>query len=188
MFHRHAPPHTPAAAAALLLANLQPAFPQVLYVNLITAVTLGMMLAAEPPESTVMERPPRRPGKRLLGKVVLWRTTFVCTVMVVIILGFFEWGKVLGQPLCERRAEAFNVLVFMEIAYSLSCRYIKQTALQKKTITENPLCYASIVLTVALQFLLTYTPGLNAFFDMWVGRGGGGDWTLARGSSMDCIT
>jgi magnesium-transporting ATPase (P-type) len=39
---------------------------QVLYVNLVTACTLGIMLAAEPPEPNVMDRPPRRPGKRLL--------------------------------------------------------------------------------------------------------------------------
>lgn len=39
---------------------------QVLYVNLVTACTLGIMLAAEPPEPSVMDRPPRRPGKRLL--------------------------------------------------------------------------------------------------------------------------
>jgi magnesium-transporting ATPase (P-type) len=37
---------------------------QVLYVNLITAVTLGMMLAAEPVESTTMDKPPRRPVSR----------------------------------------------------------------------------------------------------------------------------
>jgi hypothetical protein len=43
-----------------------------LYVNLITAITMGMMLAAEPAEDDIMQRPPRRPGKRLLGKLVLW--------------------------------------------------------------------------------------------------------------------
>lgn len=42
---------------------------QVLYVNLVTACTLGIMLAAEPPEPSVMDRPPRRPGKRLLVSV-----------------------------------------------------------------------------------------------------------------------
>lgn len=43
-----------------------------LYVNLITAITMGMMLAAEPAEDDIMSRPPRRPGKRLLGKLILW--------------------------------------------------------------------------------------------------------------------
>ncbi len=43
-----------------------------LLVNLITSVTLGIALAAEPPEPTVMKKPPRRAGKRLVGKLLLW--------------------------------------------------------------------------------------------------------------------
>jgi hypothetical protein len=147
-----------------------------LYVNLITAVTLGMMLAAEPVEATVMDRPPRRPGKRLLGKIVLWRIFFVCTLMVIIIEAFFYWGEVLGEPLCKRRAEAFNVLVFMEIGYAWSCRYIKEPSYQLKSLYENYLAYVAIFLVIGLQMLLTYTPGLNEFFGM-CGQGG---WAWLR--------
>ena len=149
---------------------------QVLYVNLITAVTLGMMLAAEPVEATVMERPPRRAGKRLLGKIVLWRIAFVCTIMVIIIEAFFYWGELLGEPLCTRRAEAFNVIVFMEIGYSWSCRYIKEPSYQKRSLYENKLAYVAIFLAAGLQMLLTYTPGLNEFFGM-CGMGG---WAWLR--------
>ena len=56
---------------------------------MITAVTLGMTLAAEPPEDGVMDRPPRPTGERLLGKLVLWRILFVSTLMVIIIEGFY---------------------------------------------------------------------------------------------------
>jgi hypothetical protein len=52
---------------------------QVLYVNLVTACTLGIMLAAEPPEPSVMDRPPRRPGKRLLVSVFSGRCSHVRT-------------------------------------------------------------------------------------------------------------
>jgi magnesium-transporting ATPase (P-type) len=74
---------------------------QVLYVNLVTAVTMGMMLAAEPAEPGVMSKPPRRPGKRLLGKLVMWRCLFVCALLVVLVLSMFYWceeeGKSLGM-------------------------------------------------------------------------------------------
>ena len=144
--------------------------------NLITAVTLGMMLAAEPAEATVMDRQPRRPGKRLLGKIVLWRVFFVCTLMVIIIEAFYYWGQTLGLPLCELRSEAFNVLVFMEISYAWTCRYIKEPSYHKRSLTENPWCYASIVATAGLQCFLTYTPGVNKFFGM-CGMGG---WAWLR--------
>ena len=43
---------------------------QVLYINMITSVTMGLMLAMEPAEDDIMTRPPRRQGKRLFGKMV----------------------------------------------------------------------------------------------------------------------
>lgn len=51
---------------------------------------MGLMLAAEPPEPDVMHRPPRRPGKRLLGNIVIWRTVFVAAVIVTLVLGGFQ--------------------------------------------------------------------------------------------------
>jgi magnesium-transporting ATPase (P-type) len=50
---------------------------------------MGMMLAAEPAEPDIMNRPPRRPGKRLLGKLVLWRCVFVSTILVILVLGMY---------------------------------------------------------------------------------------------------
>ncbi|GBF92410.1 carbonate dehydratase [Raphidocelis subcapitata] len=139
---------------------------QVLYVNLVTAITMGMMLAAEPAEHDIMSRPPRRPGKRLLGKLILWRCLFVSVLLVICVLGVYEWGNVEGLSLGRRRAEAFNTLVFGEIGYSLTTRFIKASSFHWRTFKGNPLCFASIGATAALQFLLTYTPGLNAFFAM----------------------
>lgn len=56
------------------------------------AITMGMMLAAEPAEPDIMERPPRRPGKRLLGKLILWRCAFVSGLLVILVLGMYgEW-------------------------------------------------------------------------------------------------
>ena len=101
-----------------------------------------MMLAAEPPEATIMDKAPRRPGKRRLGKVVIWRVLFVCTIMVIIVEGYFYWGATLGLPVCELRAEAFNVLVFMEIGYAWACRYVKEPSYKPKSFKENMWCYS----------------------------------------------
>lgn len=53
------------------------------------AITMGMMLAAEPAEPDIMNRPPRRPGKRLLGKLILWRCAFVSGLLVILVLGVY---------------------------------------------------------------------------------------------------
>lgn len=145
---------------------------QVLYVNMVTAVTMGMMLAAEPAEADIMNRPPRRPGKRLLGKLILWRCMFVSGLLVICVLGLYEWGNATGLSVPRRRAEAFNMLVFGEIAYSITTRYIKASCIHPRVFQGNPLAFVSIGVTAALQMLLTYTPGLNAFFSMGEGMSG----------------
>jgi hypothetical protein len=94
-----------------------------LLVNLVTSVTLGLALAAEPAEPTVMERPPRRPNKRLVGKLLLWRCFFVCHLVVVLVLGMFEWALITGLSLGQARAEAFNVLVGAQVVYFITCRW-----------------------------------------------------------------
>jgi magnesium-transporting ATPase (P-type) len=98
---------------------------QVLLVNLVTAVTLGLTLAAEPPEPNVMEKPPRRHGKRLIGKLIAWRMFAVAHLIDVFVLLAFWLGKVGGHSLASRRAESFNVLVGCQVAYFVTCRFIK---------------------------------------------------------------
>lgn len=139
---------------------------QVLYVNMVTAITMGMMLAAEPAENDIMDRPPRRPGKRLLGKLILWRCAFVSGLLVILVLGMYGWGQAQGYSVHIRRAEAFNTLVFGEIGYSITTRFIKVSTFHPRVFQGNPWCWVSIAVTAALQVMLTYIPGLNWFFGM----------------------
>jgi magnesium-transporting ATPase (P-type) len=139
---------------------------QILYVNLATAVTMGLMLATEPPEKDIMSRPPRKTTKKLLGKLILWRICFVSTVLIILVDSMFYWSRLLGYSLAQQRAEAFNVLIFGEIGYSITTRFIKQPSYLPSTFNTNPIVYPAIGITVALQLFLTYTPVVNTFFSM----------------------
>ena len=152
---------------------------QVLYVNMITSVTMGLMLAMEPAEDTIMKRPPRRKGKRLFGKLVMWNCLWVSALLVCCVIGTFAW-HLRDNPADDRRkatsdgndpriskarAEAFNMLVFGEIAYALNCRYVKSTSIRAELFTGNKWCWIAIAITVALQVFLTYCPGVNGVFN-----------------------
>jgi magnesium-transporting ATPase (P-type) len=139
---------------------------QVLYVNLVTAVTMGLMLVAEPAEEGVMTRPPRRVGKRLLGKLVLWRCCFVSTIIVIMVLGMTAWAQSEGRSLPLQRAEAFNTLVFCEIGYALTTRFVKLSTFHPRVFRGNPWCFVAMGITATLQVMITYIPGLNNFFYM----------------------
>lgn len=123
---------------------------QVLLVNLLTSVTLGLALAAEPAEPTVMKRPPRRLGKRLVGKLLLWRCFFVCHLIVILVIGGFEWGKNQGLSLEQRRGEAFAVLVGAQVAYFICCRYLKASCFHWRVFRGNPVAYISAFGTMGL--------------------------------------
>ncbi|KAF6261592.1 cation transporting ATPase [Scenedesmus sp. NREL 46B-D3] len=139
---------------------------QVLLVNLVTSVTLGLALAAEPAEPSVMERPPRRPNKRLVGKLLLWRCFFVCHLVVVLVLGMFEWALTTGRTLGQARAEAFNVLVGAQVVYFITCRFLKTSTFHPRVFKGNKVIYVSVPATLALMVFLTYTPAVNNFFSM----------------------
>lgn len=156
-----------------------PVYLQVLYVNMVTACTMGMSLAVEPAEPGVMNKPPRRVGKRLLGKLVLWRCFFVCLLLVILVLSMYHWALETlpksyseDERLNKARAEAFNVLVFGEIGYCLTTRFIKMSTFHPRVFVGNYVIFLTMALTAGLQVFLTYTPGVQWFFNMDDGMDG----------------
>jgi magnesium-transporting ATPase (P-type) len=276
---------------ALMMETVPLTAIQVLYVNMITSVTLGLALSMEAAEKNIMERPPRRKGKRLFGRMIAWHSVFVAALLVACVLGVFQyqlnredtagsgcasrgswndhtcaactldgkpvedpnddaaisqilpgcpehcmeamdlrrraWRMRASRPLtvlredmvdmqafrtqvpsrvasasenttvpsedmlhatewtstqqpelslrrkasvedCDRvkraRAGAFNMLVFGQMTFALNCRFLKETSLNRRLFTGNKWAWISIALVTALQFFLTYTPGVQDFF------------------------
>ncbi len=134
----------------------------ILWVNLVTAVTLALALSVEPREPTAMLRPPRPRDARLLDRFIVIRILWVGTVLTV--AAFFGFHAVLdaGGELAEARAMALNVLVAGEIAYLLNCRYWTAPAWQRGT--PNPWVWISIGILMLLQAVITYWGPMQAVF------------------------
>jgi magnesium-transporting ATPase (P-type) len=149
---------------------------QILYVNMITACTLGLMLAVEPAESDIMQRPPRDPRARLMGPFFYWRTFFVATIFIVLVLGSVAWINALyppnGAPSGLQHAIALNTLVFCEIMYAFNCRFLKKSSCHPRIFFGNSFALGCAIFMVGLQMLITYVPGLNDFFSMEGGMTG----------------
>jgi len=134
---------------------------QVLYCNLICAVTLGFVTAVEPAEDGIMEQPPRRVGKRLVGRFLFLRIVIGTTTLVACTVASAFWTKSLGYDLEERRAQALNVLSFGAIGVTMSARFARKSAFHMRTFTGNPLAWYAYTIMAVLQVFITYTPGLN---------------------------
>jgi len=149
---------------ALLLGFTLPLSPvQVLWVNMVTAVTLGLALAFEPPEKAVMCRPPRDSSEPLLPPFFLWRISFVSVIIMLGTLGIFFWVKQKAD-LDAARTAAVGTLIFSQIFYLLNSRFIRESSLRKDLFTANPfILYAGLAVVFA-QLVFTYTPAMNNWF------------------------
>lgn len=131
---------------------------QILWINMVTAVTLGLSLAFESPEEDVMRRPPRSPREPLLNQFLVWRIIFISSVMVMGTLGLFLWDRLHGETLLMARTTAVNTLIFFQIFYLVSARRLKTSVLSRKGIFGNAAVLWAIGAISVLQILFTYLP------------------------------
>mmetsp|Transcript_18491 Transcript_18491/g.28199 ORF Transcript_18491/g.28199 Transcript_18491/m.28199 type:complete len:1026 (+) Transcript_18491:52-3129(+) len=134
---------------------------QVLYSNLICAVTLGFVCAVEPAEDGIMNIPPRRVGKRLIGRYLFLRIALGTAALTAGVVGSAFWARDLGYNLEEQRSQAFNTLDFGAIAITTSARFTYNSSFHPRIFAGNVTLWYSIVVVTVLQLFITYTPGLN---------------------------
>jgi magnesium-transporting ATPase (P-type) len=151
--------------AAIALGRMLPITPlQILWVNMITAVTLALSLAFEPPEPGVMRRPPRDAREPLLSRFLIWRVLFVSLILVSGTFGLFIWEREQGLDIETARTIAVNTLVLFEVFYLFNTRYITQSVLSREGFTGNRYVLWAIGLVLLFQLLFTYAPPLQVLF------------------------
>ncbi len=151
--------------AAVLFGSVLPITPvQILWVNMITAVTLGLALAFEPAESDVMARPPRRPDEPLLSRFLLWRIALVSLAMLAGTFGLFLYERAQGASIETARTVAVNALVALEIFYLFNTRHLTASALSREAWLGNRVVLLAVAAVVLFQLLFTYAWPLQALF------------------------
>ncbi|KHK92604.1 HAD-IC family P-type ATPase [Novosphingobium malaysiense] len=137
---------------------------QILWVNLITAVTLGIALAFEPTEPGTMRRPPRPRDAPLLTGELIWHILLVSMLFVVAVLGVFFYALDQGYPEALAQTMAVNTLVVLEIFNLFFVRNIHGTSLSIAAVRGTPYVWAAVLLVTAAQFAITYVPALQTVF------------------------
>jgi potassium/sodium efflux P-type ATPase len=150
--------------SAIMLGIVMPITPaQILWVNMVTAVTLALSLSFEPMESNVMERPPRGAEESILGKLFIWRITFVSVIIGGLTLGVFSLLRNNGLDDDTSRTIAVNTLVAGQLFYLFNCRKIENPAIGKGFFNNRYAFLAAGVL-ILLQMGFVYLPFMNTFF------------------------
>ena len=150
--------------AVLLGFALPMSAAQILWVNLVTSVTLGLALAFEPPEPGVMARPPRRADAPLLSRFMLWRVVLVSTIFGIVTLGllFHVLGR--GDSLDTACTLVVNAVMAMEVAYLFNVRYLGMRSFTLRGALGTPAVLAAVGALAAVQLAFTYLPVMNRLF------------------------
>ena len=150
---------------ALLMGMTLPVTPvQILWINLVTATTLGIALAFEPTEDSTMRRPPRARNEPLLGGELVWHIVLVAILFVCGVFGIYAYAIDRGYSIELARTIAVNTLVVMEIFHLFFIRNIYGTSLTWKAARGTRVVWLTVVVITVAQFSLTYAPPLQSIF------------------------
>ena len=137
---------------------------QILWVNMVTAVTLSLALVVERAERGLMSRPPRPANEPLITRRLLERIVFVGLLLMVATLGVFWWQLLSGATIEQARTAAVTMLVVAEIFYLFNARRFTQTGLTIETFVGNRVALLTVSVLVVLQLGFTYLPFMNELF------------------------
>jgi len=137
---------------------------QILWVNLVTSATLGLVLAFEPSEPGVMRRAPRPPEAPLLSRFLVWRVLLVSALFAAVCLAIFFGALARGYELEAARTLVVNALVVLEIFYLFNVRYLHGGSITLRGVLGTPAVLIALAAAVAAQLAFTYAPLMNLWF------------------------
>jgi Ca2+-transporting ATPase len=151
---------------------LVPVLPtQILWINLVGAVTLALPLAFESKERDVMERPPRRPKQPILSRFVVFRTIVVACLTTAASIALFLYqyrtdvaaGQEPFLALANAQTMAATTVVFFQLFYMFNCRSLTDSVLAVG-IFSNKTVYVGVGALAVLQAAFIYWEPLQIVF------------------------
>ena len=154
--------------ASILFGTILPITPiQILWVNMVTSVTISLALAFEKLEPEAMKRPPRPPKTPLLSGYFIWRIFFVS----VLIGGWTLWiniglekeyaGNVMKEAIIH--TITIQTIVIAQMFHLFNCRSIRGNAFRENFFSNKAVLVVCALLFV-LQGAITFLPFMNKAF------------------------
>ena len=137
---------------------------QILWVNMVTAVTLALAFAFEPAEAGVMRRPPRPPGEPLITRLLLSRIVYVSLLMCAATFAVFEWELARGGSIETARTAAVNMLVVGELVYLFNVRHFTAHSFRRDIFHSNWVAFWASLILIGLQLAFIYAPPMQQLF------------------------
>ncbi|AYE37635.1 HAD family hydrolase [Companilactobacillus zhachilii] len=152
---------------------LQPT--QLLWINMVSAITIQFALIFEPAEDGIMKRSPRKTGSKLMNRHDVFQMTYVAILIaaVSLIIDIYLNNQGVGEVISS--TTMVNTLIIGKIFYLFNIRTPK-LALSKELLS-NPKAFVFVGLMILLQIFLTYVPFMQGIF--YTGSIGLVEWGMA---------
>jgi magnesium-transporting ATPase (P-type) len=151
--------------AAIVLGITLPITPvQILWVNMVSAITLSLPLVFDRAASDMMQRSPRQHNESILSVALLFRIAFVSVLLMALTLALYHWSSSHQPDLNRARTVAINGLVTAEMVYLISCRSLHRSTYCFASWLDNGYAILAMAALTFMQLALTYLPIMQSMF------------------------
>jgi len=149
---------------AIMLGLTLPILPvQILWINMSTAIFLGLMLVFEPEGENIMRRLPRDPRMPILTREMVTQILVVGLYMLVASYSMFNYALLSGHSVEYARTIAVNIFVFIELFYLFSCKELQKSVFQTNIFNNKPLLLGAGLMSLT-QVAYTNADFMHAMF------------------------
>jgi len=162
---------------------------QLLWINLVAAVTLALPLAFEVKEPNAMNRPPRSAKEPLFNRFMTMRVVLVSLLMLAgtIVVFKFQYDSAIARGVLPDEAlpgaqtMAVTFVVVFQIFYMLNCRSLKDSV-AKIGFFSNRYVFVGVGAIVMFQAAFIYTSVMQRVFSTTSLSAIEVDWVLLAGA------
>ncbi|WP_442886152.1 HAD-IC family P-type ATPase [Companilactobacillus sp. HBUAS56257] len=148
---------------SILLGQDLPLYPaQLLWINMVSALTIQFAFIFEPPEAGIMARGPRNVKAGLLTKLDTFEIVYVSFLISGLGIWAFDMLTSQGMPEVLGSTMALNIIIFGKIFYLFNLR--NNYPVISKYFFQNKMAFYIVGILILLQMGIIYLPFMQDIF------------------------
>ncbi|RRK10905.1 cation-transporting P-type ATPase [Lactiplantibacillus garii] len=160
---------------SILMGHDLPLYPtQLLWINMVSALTIQFAFIFEPPEAGIMARGPRNVKAGLLNKLDSFEIIYVSLLISGLGIFAYDYLTAIGLPNVIGSTMSLNIIIFGKIFYLFNLR--NDHPVISKYFFQNKMAFYIIAILIVLQLGIIYLPFMQSVFhttsiNFWYGWG-----------------
>ncbi|GEO57181.1 HAD-IC family P-type ATPase [Companilactobacillus bobalius] len=149
---------------SILMGQELPLYPaQLLWINMVSALTIQFAFIFEPPEAGIMARGPRNVKAGLLTKLDTFEIVYVSLLISGLGIWAFDFLTGKGLPAIVGSTMALNIIIFGKIFYLFNLR--NDHPVVSKYFFQNKMAFIIVAILIVLQLGIIYLPFMQSIFE-----------------------